>query len=68
MQFSAMTLGTVQLGMNYGIANNAGKPSEETSFSILRSALENGVMALLKKEFARVDIPEIMKVLSRPKQ
>lgn len=46
MQFSAMTLGTVQLGMNYGIANNAGKPSEETSFSILQSALENGVTTL----------------------
>lgn len=43
---SSMTLGTVQLGMNYGIANNAGKPSEETSFSILRSALENGVTSL----------------------
>ena len=45
-QFSPMTLGTVQLGMNYGIANDAGKPSEETSFSILRTALENGVTTL----------------------
>lgn len=46
MTFSPMTLGTVQLGMNYGIANDAGKPSEETSFSILRTALENGVNTL----------------------
>ena len=46
MKFSPMTLGTVQLGMNYGIANDAGKPDEEKSFSILRSALENGVTAL----------------------
>lgn len=46
MTFSPMTLGTVQLGMNYGIANNAGKPSEETSFSILRTALKNGVNTL----------------------
>ena len=46
MNISPMTLGTVQLGMNYGIANDAGKPSEEKSFSILRSALENGVTAL----------------------
>ena len=46
MKFSPMTLGTVQLGMNYGIANDAGKPSEETSFAILRSALENGVTSL----------------------
>jgi len=44
--FSQMTLGTVQLGMNYGIANDAGKPSEEKSFSILRSALEGGVNTL----------------------
>ena len=44
--FSKMTLGTVQLGMNYGIANDAGKPSEEKSFSILRTALEGGVNAL----------------------
>ena len=44
--FSEMTLGTVQLGMNYGIANDAGKPSEEKSFSILRAALEGGVDTL----------------------
>ena len=28
---SPMTLGTVQLGMNYGIANESGKPSLEKS-------------------------------------
>lgn len=44
--FSEMTLGTVQLGMNYGIANNDGKPSEEKSYSILRTALESGVNTL----------------------
>lgn len=43
---SPMTLGTVQLGMNYGIANTDGKPSEEKSFSILRSALSGGVTSL----------------------
>ena len=46
MTISPMTLGTVQLGMNYGIANDAGKPSEEKSFSILRTALEGGITAL----------------------
>ena len=46
MKISPMTLGTVQLGMNYGIANDAGKPSEEKSFSILQSALEGGITAL----------------------
>ena len=45
-KISAMTLGTVQLGMNYGIANQDGKPDEEKSFSILRTALENGVTSL----------------------
>ena len=41
-----MTLGTVQLGMNYGIANRDGKPSEEKSFSILQAALEGGITCL----------------------
>jgi len=43
---SAMSLGTVQLGMNYGIANREGKPGKEKSFSILSAALECGVSAL----------------------
>lgn len=43
---SAMTLGTVQLGLNYGIANNEGKPSREKSFSILNAALQNGINCL----------------------
>ena len=45
-KISPMTLGTVQLGVHYGIANDAGKPSEEKSFSILRAALEGGITAL----------------------
>lgn len=40
---SKMTLGTVQLGLNYGIANNEGKPDEEKAFRILDSALASGV-------------------------
>lgn len=43
---SAMTIGTVQLGMNYGIANNGGKPDQETSFAMLRAAFENGITSL----------------------
>ena len=30
-----MILGTVQLGMEYGIGNTAGKPSYEEAFSLL---------------------------------
>ena len=43
---SPMTLGTVQLGMNYGIANDSGKPSLEKSFSILKEAVEGGITSL----------------------
>lgn len=45
-QLSKMTLGTVQLGMNYGIANNDGQPDSEQSRSMLECALENGVTSL----------------------
>jgi aryl-alcohol dehydrogenase-like predicted oxidoreductase len=43
---SRMTLGTVQLGLNYGIANNEGKPDQEKAFSILDSALSSGINCL----------------------
>ncbi|MBR7166046.1 MAG: aldo/keto reductase, partial [Clostridia bacterium] len=41
-----MSIGTVQLGMNYGIANEGGKPDEEKSFAMLRTAFENGAASL----------------------
>jgi aryl-alcohol dehydrogenase-like predicted oxidoreductase len=40
---SKFTLGTVQLGCNYGIANQTGRPSEQQSFEILKAAVANGV-------------------------
>jgi aryl-alcohol dehydrogenase-like predicted oxidoreductase len=43
---SAMSLGTVQLGMNYGIANQEGKPGREKCFAILDAAFEGGVNTL----------------------
>ena len=45
MKISKFMLGTVQLGVSYGMANNIGKPSEEAAFKILDTALENGVTA-----------------------
>lgn len=42
-RIAPFTLGTVQLGMPYGIANQTGKPDEEKAFSILRTALAGGV-------------------------
>ena len=46
VDISALSLGTVQLGLNYGIANQAGKPDESASFDILSCALNSGVTAL----------------------
>lgn len=43
---SNMSLGTVQLGLNYGIANESGKPTHETSMRILGAATDNGVTSL----------------------
>lgn len=45
-KLSALSLGTVQLGMNYGIANTLGKPSEERSFDMLRTALSSGITSI----------------------
>jgi aryl-alcohol dehydrogenase-like predicted oxidoreductase len=42
-RISKMTLGTVQLGMDYGIANKSGKPSIDKTFEILRAAIDGGV-------------------------
>ena len=41
-----LILGTVQLGVNYGINNSEGKPSLEKSFDILNMAYENGIRTL----------------------
>lgn len=46
LNISALSLGTVQLGMNYGINNGTGKPDEETSNAILSLATESGINVL----------------------
>jgi len=38
-----LALGTVQLGLDYGVANEAGKPSVESALSILDAALRMGI-------------------------
>lgn len=43
LRLSKFTLGTVQLGMNYGIANKNGKPDTAKSYSILETAIDGGV-------------------------
>ncbi len=43
LTFSRLTLGTVQLGLPYGIANKSGKPDEAAAASILDAALAGGI-------------------------
>lgn len=45
-ELSRMTLGTVQLGLNYGIANTEGKPDTDKAYAILDKAVETGVSCL----------------------
>lgn len=41
-----LILGTVQLGLDYGINNSSGKPSQEEAFSILNYAYDQGLRKL----------------------
>ena len=43
---SKMSLGTVQFGLHYGIANDVGKPPEEQSFEMIKAALDGGVTSI----------------------
>ena len=43
VSLSKLTLGTVQLGLSYGIANKSGKPSQEKAFDMLDTATSNGI-------------------------
>ncbi len=41
-----LILGTVQLGLDYGINNQSGKPSQGKAFEILNTAFDNGISIL----------------------
>ena len=43
LDLSVFSLGTVQLGLTYGLGKDKEKPSEEAAFSILDTAMENGI-------------------------
>jgi len=70
-------LGTVQFGMEYGIANVSGKPSFDRVCEIVRTAYENGVTALdtaaaygtseevVGATLARLGLTEAMTVVSK---
>lgn len=44
--YGEMTLGTVQLGMEYGAMNRTGKPARSVAIEIVRHAIAHGVTAL----------------------
>jgi len=46
LNLSAFALGTVQLGLAYGLNQNKGKPTEEAAFAVLDKAVEVGVNTL----------------------
>ena len=46
VKISALSLGTVQLGVNYGISNTSGKPDRTEAFAILDTAAKNGINTL----------------------
>ena len=43
MNISKITLCTVQIAMNYGIANEIGKPDFNSSINLLKYAWNNGI-------------------------
>lgn len=45
-QYSCITLGTAQLGMDYGVTNTHGRPNDAEALAILGVALEGGVSQL----------------------
>ena len=80
MKYSRLLLGTVQFGLNYGIANTEGKPSFDRVKSILTTALEHGIDSLdtaasygdseevLGKAMAELGIASKMNVVSKVPQ
>ena len=46
LDISAFSLGTVQLGMDYGLGEHTAKPEKEYAFSLLDRAIEKGVNML----------------------
>jgi aryl-alcohol dehydrogenase-like predicted oxidoreductase len=46
MDLKKIVLGTVQLGIDYGINNKVGKPSKQLAYTILETAWEKGISIL----------------------
>ena len=75
---SRLVLGTVQLGMDYGVANVSGKPSQAAATDIVRIAWEGGIREfdtaqgygdserVLGIALARLGVAEEARVVSKP--
>lgn len=46
LEISELSLGTAQLGLDYGINNDEGKPSEEKAFELLQTACDGGISVI----------------------
>ncbi len=76
-RLSQFVLGTAQLGMSYGIANQKGKPSREVALSIVEHAFKNGICefdtaqaygeseSVLGDCFEKLNITDKVKVVSK---
>lgn len=74
---SRLVLGTVQLGMPYGVANTSGQPDENQAADIVRQAWDSGIRefdtaqgygqseSVLGRVFARVGICDKVRVISK---
>lgn len=74
---SSLVLGTVQLGLPYGVANRTGQPDQAVATEIVRTAWENGIRefdtaqdygvseAMLGLAFAKLGISAEVKVISK---
>jgi spore coat polysaccharide biosynthesis protein SpsF (cytidylyltransferase family)/aryl-alcohol dehydrogenase-like predicted oxidoreductase len=45
-EYACVTLGTAQLGMDYGITNSAGRPDDAEALAIVATALQGGITHL----------------------
>jgi aryl-alcohol dehydrogenase-like predicted oxidoreductase len=77
VDYSPFVLGTVQLGMKYGIANQLGRPSQEVANNIVETAWKKGITEFdtaqgygqseetLGKAFKALEINSKVKVISK---
>jgi aryl-alcohol dehydrogenase-like predicted oxidoreductase len=75
--FARVAVGTAQLGMNYGVANQTGRPSEEHARELVQSAIGQGLNwfdtaaaygdseAVLGRTFTALEIRDRVNVVSK---